>query len=219
MDSIKKFWPTSQSKRNSQPKDKSWLKSLRVNSPMSFITKFLRLKLKLTPITFKWWRRLKPRTQSLTQAPSCHFLCSKLLPKMINFYKSRKTLNGPPNAHIGTSLHQLHQSVWFSKTIKTRKFSKNSYQKATKETPLITIPTVVLFMDWDCFIQELQINKSLTTSLEFWPTQLTVKMKLLCTEPVLVSVWLHLPQEMKQLEKDSKISWTAVLLSWVKPQL
>lgn len=165
MDLTKKFLLTFLLKPNLQLKEKSLPKSLRGNSLINYKTKSLNLKPKLIHITFKWWKKSKIKTQLLTAALSCHFLCSKLSLKMIHSYKLNKILNGQLNVHIGTNSHQLLQSVWFSETIKTRKFCKSFCQKATKVMQSINTQMEVLYMASVCCILEQQINKLLTT---FW---------------------------------------------------
>lgn len=138
--------PTFLLKPNSQLKEKSLPKSSKENSLMSYKIKFLNLKPKLILITFKWWKKLKTKTQLLIAVLSCHFLCYRPLLKMIHSYKLNKILNGQLNVHIGTNLHQSLQSVWFSETIKTRKFYKSFCLKVTKVMLSINTLMEVLYM-------------------------------------------------------------------------
>lgn len=197
MDLTKKFLPISQLKPNSQLKEKSLPKLLKENLLMSYKTKFLNPKLKLIPITFKWWKKLKIKTLLLTAVLLCHFLCFKPSLKMIHSYKLNKILNGPLNVHIGTNSHQSLQSVWFSKTIKIRKFCKSFCQKATKVMQSINTQMEVLYTASVYCTLEPLINKLLTTFWQLCQALLTVKTRLSCTVLVLVWDFQHLHQEIK----------------------
>lgn len=164
---------------------------------MSYKTKFLNPKLKLIPITFKWWKKLKIKTLLLTAVLLCHFLCFKPSLKMIHSYKLNKILNGPLNVHIGTNSHQSLQSVWFSKTIKIRKFCKSFCQKATKVMQSINTQMEVLYTASVYCTLEPLINKLLTTFWQLCQALLTVKTRLSCTVLVLVWDFQHLHQEIK----------------------
>ena len=185
---------------------------------MSFTTKCSSHRPRLINIISKWWRKFSRRIRLPTAAHSHRSRCSRHLHKTIHSCRLKKTFNGQQNPLIGTNSHQSPHSVWSSRTTRIKKFSKSSFQKATKVTQSIFTPTVVPCMVWDCYSLERQINKSLITLPACWPTQLTARTKSLCMALVLDLVWHHLLQVMKRLARDLKTFWTAALQLWDKLQ-